>query len=186
MKHILTAFLSGNLLVAGAATIAIADFENRELRGWQGYKDAESAAPVLSIDTDEAISGEATLKVVLNGCKRYQGIQFHLAPVLPEKAVAVSFLIKPVSGAPPESLALGETAGRYKKADAVTVARIRTNGNDWQKVTIRLDEMKYGSGPERGKKFPFKPGAIYQITFYGIVSDQPAVFLIDDLKWETE
>ncbi len=186
MKRLLIIILTGGFLAAGAATVAIADFENREFRGWQGYKDAESAAPVLSIDTEEAISGEAALKVTLNGCKRYRGILYHLAPVLPEKATAVSFLIKPVSGAPPESLALAETEKRYGKSGTAGVARIRTNGNDWQKVTIRLDEMKYGSGPERGGKYPFKPGAVYQITFYGIVSDQPAVFLIDDLKWETE
>ncbi len=186
MKRLLTILLTGGFLTVGAATIAIADFENRELRGWQGYQDPDSPAPVLSIDGEEAISGEAALKVALGGCKRYRGIICHLAPALPEKATAVSFLIKPVSGAPPESLALGETEKRYGKSGPAGVARIRTNGNDWQKVTIRLDDMKYGSGPERGKRFPFKPGAIYRITFYGIVSDQPAVFLIDDLKWETE
>lgn len=186
MKRLLIIILAGGFLAAGAATITIADFENRELRGWQGYKDSESPTPVLSIDADDAISGKAALKVVLNGCKRYQGIHFHLAPVLPENAAAVTFLIKPVSGAPPESIALGEAEKRYGKIGTAGVARIRTSGEDWQKVTIRLDEMEYGSGPKRGRKFPFKPGAIYQITFYGIVSDQPAVFLIDDLKWETE
>lgn len=186
MKKILAAILSGGILSAGAASVAIADFEDGELRGWQGYKDPESAAPVLTVETDEAISGDKAMKVVFDGCKRYQGITFHLAPVLPEKCTAVSFLVKPVSGSPPESLALGEAEKRYAKARAAAVARIGTDGNDWQKVTIRLDEMKYGSGPERGANFPFRPGAIYQVTFYGIVTDRPSVFLIDDIKWETE
>ena len=54
------------------------------------------------------------------------------------------------------------------------------------KITVPLASMKYGSGPERGKAFPFKPGAVYSLRIYGAVSERPSVFLLDDIVWETE
>ena len=184
-KLFLTAILSGSVLRLAAAPVVIDDFEKGKPDGWTVYKDAKSPAAQLAV-TDDAISGDGALKVMLGGCTRYQGIQFFKVPVMPEKAVAVSFLVKPVSGPPTTALALSERKERYGRDLATAVANLKISGDDWQKITVPLASMKYGSGPERGKAFPFKPGAVYSLRFYGAVSERPSVFLLDDIVWETE
>ncbi len=184
-KLFLFSMLSGTLTLSAGTPVLIDGFETGTIDGWGGYKDAKSPAPVLSL-TDDALGGNAALKVTFGGCAQYQGIHYFKAPVLPEKATAVSFLVKPVTGAPPTTFVLSERKERYGKDFATGVIPLKLSGNDWQKVTLNLADMKYGSGPERGKPFPLKAGAVYAIRFYGAVSDRPAVFLLDDLAWETE
>lgn len=186
MKLPLTAILSAAVLSASAATILINDLENGKTAGWGPYSD--QPGPGSATITDDAVSGDNALKVTLEGCKQYRGIQYHDAPVMPEGATAVSFLIKPVTGAPPAWLALGEVSGRYGKVLARGRAPIKTTGSDWQKVTIPLSEM-IGDipGPDYEKPFSaFKPGAIYTFAFYVPVSGQRSVFLLDDIAWETK
>lgn len=184
-KFLVFSLLSASLALAAGTPVLIDGFETGKTDGWGGYNDAKSPAPVLTL-TDDALSGGAALKVSFGGCAQYQGIHYFKAPVLPEKAVAVSFLIKPVTGAPPTAFVLSERKERYGKDLATGVIPLKLNGNDWQKITLNLADMKYGSGPERGKPFPLRAGAVYAIRFYGPVTERPSVFLLDDLAWETE
>lgn len=186
MKSVIGAILCAGGLTAGASSVVIADFENGKVDGVQIYCDQESGKPSRpEINNDEVLSGNYALKVTFNGCRKYQGVHFHKAPALPEKSIAISFLIKPVYGPPPTGLVLGEVNKRYSKAVISGYAPLNLNGNDWQKVTIRLDSMKFNSGPKRNAKFIFKTGALYVFTLYGMVTAQPSVFLLDDIKWET-
>ncbi len=185
MKTLFTAIFAAATAALTAGTVVIDDFEKGKIDGWLGYQDAESAKSQLAL-TDETLSGDGALKATFQGCKRYQGLQFFKAPVPPANAVAVSFLLKPVSGAPPTALAFAERQDRYGKDLSLGVGTIKAVGNDWQKITVRLDSLRYASGPERNKPYPFKPGAIYSLRFFLPVSDQPSVFLLDDIVWETE
>ena len=81
-KLFLTAILSGSVLRLAAAPVVIDDFEKGKSDGWTVYKDAKSPAAQLAV-TDDAISGDGALKVMLGGCTRYQGIQFFKVPVMP-------------------------------------------------------------------------------------------------------
>ncbi|MPN40169.1 hypothetical protein SDC9_187705 [bioreactor metagenome] len=81
---------------------------------------------------------------------------------------------------------LTEQDKRYGKDIATGLVPLKLTGNDWQKVTLKLDDFKYGSGPDKGKKMPVNPGAVYIFRFYGPVTAQPSVFLVDDIAWETE
>lgn len=185
MKTILSAVTLSAAFVLTAGTVPVDDFEQGKIDGWGGYKDKESAAPVLTL-SDDAVSGDAALKIEFGGCKQYQGVFYQKAPAMPKEAVGVSFLIKPASGLPPGAFVLSEQDKRYGKDVATGLVPLNLTGNDWQKVTLKFDDFKYGSGPERGKKFPVKAGAIYVFRFYGPVTAQPSVFLIDDIAWETE
>ncbi len=178
---------AGFLLPAGDVAV-IDDFEREKPTGWGAYRDAESPMPRLSI-SDETISGDGALRVFFGSRKRYVGISLLQGIRMPENAVALSFLVKPVSGAPPETLTLSERTEANGKDFATAVVWLKTQENDWQKITIPLDSMKYApaSPPElRGKPFPFKPGAFYSLRLNGVVSEQPAVFLIDNLVWEVK
>jgi len=172
--------IAAGILSADAATM-ICDFETVKTNGWSVYSDQQKKGEVTI--ADDAVSGDKALKVTLAGCRQYRGVQYSLAPVMPAGATGVSFLIKPVTGAPPVWLALAESRKRYGKILAKGRAPIKTQGNDWQKVTIRFSDL-IGDG-----KKPFtslKPGAIYTLSFYVPISEQRSEFLLDDIVWETK
>lgn len=176
----------GAFAAPATSKVVIDDFEKGN-RGWSGYSDREDLP--LVVITDEAISGDKALEVTFRGCKSYQGLHIFNAAVLPEKAVGISFLIKPISGAPPVALCLEnpklvKTEGQHM---AVAVGIFDVKGNDWQKVTIPFSKLIYGSGPKQSQPFPpLEPGAVYTLRFYGPVVDAPSVFLLDDFAWVVE
>ena len=105
---------------------------------------------------------------------------------MPENTVAVSFLMKPLYGPPPVALALGEVERRYAAPVVTGSCSLKIKGNDWQKITIPLDQLQINRKEMRNLKFVAKPGTLYLFTLYGAVSDQPSAFLLDDLAWELE
>lgn len=181
MKTILI-ILSASLQLFAENAVMIDNFENG-INGWGSYKDAASPAPVLSL-TDEALRGDHALKVKMGGCQRYQGIQFFKVPRLPREAKAISFLIRPVSGAPPLTLTLSERKTIYGKDLATASADLAVSGSDWQKITISLNTMKSADRKNRGGNFTFKSECIYLLRINGAVTNQPSVFLLDEIKWE--
>lgn len=184
MKTVIFLTLAFSLPLIADNTVMIDDFENG-INGWNGYKDAASKAPVFSL-SDDALRGERALQVKFNGCQRYQGIQFFKAPRLPQKTKAISFLVKPLSGPPPVDLTLSERSSTYGKDLATAVIRLPITGSDWQKITVPLNTMTPIGREKRGQSFTFKPGSLYLLRFNGAVSPQPSIFLLDEIKWETE
>lgn len=178
--------LIGMLNATASTTVTIDNFEQAATgaapAGWNGYHDPESKAPQLLV-VDDSISGEHALQVTLYGCQRYQGVQYFRAPTLPENARAITFLIKPVSGVPPQAVALSEQNERYGNDIATVVAPLKLSGTDWQKVTIELDAMKRTTGKDAGTPYTFAASKIYRIRLYGPVSPAPSIFLIDDISW---
>lgn len=186
MKLFLSAIMFAGIFSAGAATVMINDFESGKSDGWGPYSDQEKPGTVVI--ADDTVSGDNAAKVTLESCKQYRGVQYFLAPKMPPDTVAVTFLIKSISGPPPSNLALAETPERYGKRLVSARADFDAKGNDWQKVRVPLSDMIYDSqGPDYEKPFSaFKPGAIYTVFFYVPVSDQRSVFLLDDIAWETK
>ena len=184
MKTAILIILLLSLKAFAENSVIINDFENG-LDGWGRYKDASSEAPELSL-TDESLREGSSLKVKMNGCKLYQGIQFFKAPRMPDGTCAVSFLIKPVSGPPQLSLHLSERKTFYGKDLATASVHLAIKGSDWQKIMIPLNTFKDADRKKRGKKFTFKPGSIYLLRFNGARTDQPSIFLLDDIIWELE
>ncbi len=176
---------AGTIATVRAQSVMIDDFEKGE-RGWSGYSDREDI-PKTRL-TDETVSGDKAMEVTLNGCKSYQGLHLINASALPKNAVAISFLIKPISGVPPIAITLENTELKMKTDThtAVALGVLSLKGTDWQKVKIPFSSLIYGSGPNQDKPYPaLTPGAVYTVRFYGPVVDNPSVFLLHDVKWET-
>lgn len=182
MKFALCTIFTAAIISAQGATSPV-DFENGKIDGAQIYHDRESTQPPLpEISREEILSGECALKISFAGCKKYQGFHFHRVPPMPEGAVAISFLIKPLYGPPPVALAIGEVKKRYEQPTITGTHSLNIKGNDWQKITIPLDQLRRnrkGAG-----NFIMKAGALYLFTLYGAVSDQPSAILLDDITWE--
>lgn len=180
-----TIFTAAILSVQGATPPV--NFENGKIDGVQIYRDRESGKPPRpEISRDEILSGNCALKISFAGCKKYQGFHFHRVPPMPEGATAISFLIKPLYGPPPTTLALGEVVKRYDKPLLTVTCPLPINGSDWQKITIPFNELRPGRRTAGNSKFTAKPGTLYLFTLYGAVSDQPSAFLLDDITWELE
>ncbi len=173
------------LVLSAPGAVAPVDFENGKIDGSQVYHDRESSKPPRpEICRDDVLSGECALKISFAGCKKYQGFHFHRVPPMPKGAVAISFLIKPLYGPPPVALAIGEVKKRYEQPTITGTHSLNIKGNDWQKITIPLDQLR-GSRKNAGN-FVMKPGTLYLFTLYGAVSDQPSAILLDDITWELE
>lgn len=164
--------------------VKIQDFEKPTKGGWQVY--ASEGTPGGVSFTDDTICGENAIKITVTPCKKYRGVIYHDVPKMPENAVALTFMMKPIQGSMPHVMGVSLRQKPWGKVLDGGTGNIKVVGNDWQKVRLDLTKLRSNmQGPNFGKPITLKPG-IYSIAWYVPAGMNTAEFLLDDIAWEVK
>ncbi|MDD3154903.1 MAG: sugar-binding protein [Victivallaceae bacterium] len=144
------------------------------------WADKDSKKPRYT-RADDAVEGKSALQVELFGCKKFQGI--NMGPLhLPKGTKFLTFKVKMISGKLPTMIHLEEKAPGAEKPEFFQYHFPAPPLNRWHRVVLPLEKFTFAWG-KGDKKLDIAHPLCMLLTGY---TSDPAVFLIDDLRAETE